>query len=50
MTVLARDPTRSELAIAAAYFGRNESRRQVRQAAVDLTWALVNSKEFLYRH
>jgi hypothetical protein len=50
MTVLARNPTRQELAIAAAYFGRDERRRQVRQAAVDLAWALVNSKEFLYRH
>ena len=46
--ILSRDPTTEEVAIAATYFqGPN---RNGRDAAVDLTWALINSKEFLYRH
>jgi len=47
MTVLSRLPTDDERAAAAAYFEKN---RNSRQAATDLAWALLNSKEFLYRH
>ncbi len=48
LALLSRTPTAGELDTAAAYFkgpGRNPS-----QAAIDLAWALLNSKEFLYRH
>ena len=46
--ILARDPTSVELAEAAAYYGGPG--RDYRNASHDLAWALVNSKEFLYRH
>jgi len=48
LNVLSRDPTPAELAAAEKYFqggGLNP-----RQAASDLVWALINTKEFLYRH
>jgi hypothetical protein len=48
MTILSRTPTESELQTIEEYFkteGINSN-----QAAIDLTWALINSKEFLYRH
>jgi len=48
VTVLSRYPTQAEAAVAMAYFktkGINP-----RQAANDLVWALINTKEFLYRH
>lgn len=48
LTVLSRYPTEDEQRIASAY-ALNEKLR-MREAAVDLTWALVNSAEFLYRH
>ncbi|MHC5162794.1 MAG: DUF1553 domain-containing protein [Planctomycetota bacterium] len=48
LAILSRYPTESERQAMASYFktkglGGN-------QAAVDLAWALINSKEFLYRH
>ena len=46
--ILARPPTDEELGVATAYFatpGLNP-----KQATDDLAWALVNSKEFLFRH
>ncbi|MBU0717232.1 MAG: DUF1549 and DUF1553 domain-containing protein [Planctomycetes bacterium] len=46
--ILARYPTPDELDTAADYFKQN--RRDVQQAANDLAWALINTKEFLYRH
>ncbi len=47
--ILSRDPTPAEVTAAVAYF-RRESGKKPRDAAVDLIWALVNTKEFLYRH
>jgi len=48
MHILSREPTGGELAAAKDYFqaaGLGE-----KQATDDLAWALVNTKEFLYRH
>jgi len=48
MTILSRQPTADELAAAQEYWTTAGLNRQ--QAAEDLAWALVNTKEFLYRH
>lgn len=48
LAVLSRFPTEAETAAAMAYF-KTEGIKP-KQAAEDLVWALVNSKEFLYRH
>jgi len=48
MTVLSRLPTRDELDAALTYW--QESGLPPAQALQDLAWALINSKEFLYRH
>jgi hypothetical protein len=48
LTILSRYPTESERQVVEDYFkteGINPN-----QAAIDLAWALINSKEFLYRH
>jgi len=48
LNIMSRYPTQAELAAAQQYFqtkGINP-----RQAANDLAWALINTKEFLYRH
>jgi len=48
LTVLSRYPTDEELKVVSAYiqsFGGNRW-----GAIVDITWALINSAEFLYRH
>ena len=47
-TLLARLPTSEEQGRALAYMGGRD--RLDREAAVDLAWALINTKEFLYRH
>ena len=44
---LSRDPTPGELATAARHFATTPDRRQ---AIEDLAWAIINSKEFLFRH
>ena len=48
MTILSREPVAAELATAEEYC-RTPGLSQ-RQAAEDLAWALINTKEFLYRH
>jgi hypothetical protein len=48
LNILSRFPTQGELAAAKTYFqteGINAT-----QATNDLAWALINTKEFLYRH
>ncbi len=45
--VLTRPPTKDEIAVAQAYPGIRKGQPNAFQ---DLTWALINSKEFLYRH
>jgi hypothetical protein len=48
LNILSRYPAQAELAAAQKYFQTKGI--NARQAANDLTWALINSKEFLYRH
>lgn len=48
LMILSREPTRQEAAAAADYY--KSSKLRPRQAANDLAWALINTKEFLYRH
>jgi hypothetical protein len=46
--VLSRPPTDAEVAAAQAHV--RSGGVSPKQAAEDLVWALINSKEFLYRH
>ncbi|MGP8198655.1 MAG: DUF1553 domain-containing protein [Limisphaerales bacterium] len=46
--ILSRFPTADELKIAENYYQSSQLDR--RKATVDLSWALVNTSEFLYRH
>ncbi len=48
LVILSRYPTPAELTAAAEYFDTVGLRPD--QAVNDLAWALINSKEFLYRH
>jgi len=48
LNVLSRYPTQTEVAAAEDYFQTKGI--NTRQATNDLVWALVNTKEFLYRH
>jgi len=48
LSILSRPPTSAELDIAGRYF--TEAGAPKMEAAADLVWALINSKEFLYRH
>ena len=47
-TILSRPPTPAEVATTDQYFNTPGVNRN--QAVEDLIWALINSKEFLYRH
>jgi hypothetical protein len=48
LVVLSRLPTGAELdAVRARFEGKKAN---LREGAIDLAWALINSKEFLYRH
>jgi len=48
LNILSRFPMQNELATAEKYFESKGMGK--RQAVNDLAWALINSKEFLYRH
>jgi len=48
LNILSRYPTKSELAAAQRYF--QGTGKNLRQGTNDLAWALINTKEFLYRH
>ncbi|MBA7629772.1 hypothetical protein ES703_37276 [subsurface metagenome] len=48
LNILSRYPTQPEVAAAEGYFQTKGT--STRQATNDLVWALVNTKEFLYRH
>jgi hypothetical protein len=48
LTVLSRYPTEAELTTIEPYFQTKGI--AAKQATEDLAWALINSKEFLYRH
>ena len=48
LTILSRFPTEEEIAIVEAYGQAEETKGT--KALLDLTWALFNSVEFLYRH
>ena len=48
MTILTRPPTEDELESVARY--AKTSGLDGYQSGIDLAWALVNTKEFLYRH
>jgi hypothetical protein len=48
LNILSRYPTKAELAAAQRYF--QSMGKNLRQSTNDLAWALINSKEFLYRH
>jgi hypothetical protein len=48
LTMLSRFPTQEELKILAGY--SQSGGVKGREALVDLSWALINSAEFLYRH
>ncbi len=58
LTILSRFPTPDEVKIAWQAIWQDRPPRQGRQAGtmkrredwVDITWALINSTEFLYRH
>jgi len=48
LNILSRYPTQTELAAAQRYL--QSTGKNLRQSTNDLAWALINSKEFLYRH
>ena len=48
LNILSRYPTKAELAAAQQHL--QSTGKNLRQATNDLAWALINSKEFLYRH
>jgi hypothetical protein len=48
LTILSRYPTDEEMKVATDY--AKSSGLDRRKAAIDVTWALINSTEFLYRH
>jgi hypothetical protein len=49
-TILSRGPTQKELTTVLNYVKSYKDKRKQRGALADLTWALLNSKEFLYKH
>ncbi len=47
LTAVAREPSSTEMEVAVGHITANADRRQ---AIEDVAWALINSKEFLFRH
>ncbi|VGO11615.1 hypothetical protein PDESU_00160 [Pontiella desulfatans] len=47
LSILSRYPTAQEKRTALAYFHESDSRTE---AGVDVAWALLNTKEFIYKH
>lgn len=47
LTILSRRPTAEEAARARAYM---QKAGRMREAGIDIVWALINSSEFLFRH
>jgi hypothetical protein len=47
--VLSRNPSQAERKVALAYY-QGKGKKNYRLATQDLVWALINTKEFLYRH
>lgn len=47
LTILSRPPTKDELETVADYVQANKYKNA---GAIDITWGLINSTEFLYRH
>ena len=50
MTILSRPPTPSERGAAERYYQAQGRGLGIRNGTIDLMWALINTKEFLYRH
>jgi hypothetical protein len=52
LTILSRRPTDAEMSVALEYFGGTGKTkgRHLKASVQDLAWALLNSKEFLYKH
>jgi len=48
LNILSRYPTQAELSTSQKYFQTKGI--NIRQATIDLSWALINTKEFLYLH
>jgi hypothetical protein len=48
LNILSRNPTTKEFKLAEKYFETDGINSK--QAVIDLIWALINSKEFVYRH
>ena len=48
LRILSRFPTKTELEVAQQYYLTKDLNS--RNATNDLAWALINTKEFLYRH
>ncbi|MBT8045287.1 MAG: DUF1549 and DUF1553 domain-containing protein [Verrucomicrobiae bacterium] len=50
LTILSRRPTTEETRIAIKHFKKSRKRVGINGAVQDLAWALLNTKEFLYKH
>jgi len=48
LTILSREPTRSEMQVLAKYV--EEHKDTPKENIIDVVWALLNSDEFIYRH
>lgn len=50
LTILSRRPTSQEMIVALAHIEQGGKKAGFRLAMQDLAWALLNTKEFLYKH